>query len=76
MGDLTRRPATAPGEAALRAYLLEGSIKEAAKALGLSEVSVRSRLARYYRRVGVANAAQAAYLLDRPGGLTPAPIVD
>lgn len=52
--------------ATLRAYLRTGSTKKAAAQLGVAEGTVRQRLASYYARTGVANAAQAAYRLDRP----------
>jgi DNA-binding NarL/FixJ family response regulator len=64
------RDVTTPTEkreiATLRAYLRTGSTKKAAAQLGVTDSTVRQRLARYYARIGVSNAAQAAYLLDRP----------
>lgn len=54
------------GELALRAYLSAGTHKAAADALGVDARALRATLSRYYRRLGVSNAAQAAYLLDRP----------
>jgi DNA-binding NarL/FixJ family response regulator len=66
---MTRRKRTF--EATLRAYLRTGSSKDAARQLGCSESTVRQRLSRYYTELGVDNAAQAAYRLDRPDDWLP-----
>jgi DNA-binding NarL/FixJ family response regulator len=49
----------------LRAYVAAGSSAGAAHALGISETTVRQHLSGLYRRIGCANAAQAAYLLGK-----------
>jgi DNA-binding NarL/FixJ family response regulator len=49
----------------LRAYLAAGSIAAAAHELGVTESTARQHLSGLYRRVGCANAAQAAYWLGR-----------
>jgi DNA-binding CsgD family transcriptional regulator len=59
-----------------RAYITAGSVASAAQELGITETTVRQHLSGLYRRIGVANAAQAAYLLGkaentRPGVPTP-----
>jgi hypothetical protein len=57
-----------PGEAALRAYLVAGSLKRAAADLGTTEGALSARMGRYCRRHGFANIAQAAYALALADG--------
>ena len=47
----------------LRTYIRAGSIAGAAYELGISETTPRQHLSGLYRRTGLSNAAQAAYLL-------------
>jgi DNA-binding NarL/FixJ family response regulator len=44
----------------LRAYIAAGSIKYAARELGITESTARQHLSGLYRRTGCLNAAQAA----------------
>lgn len=48
---------------ALRAYLAEGTTRDAARRLGLAESTVKGELANIRSKLGVRNTAQAAYLL-------------
>lgn len=49
----------------LAAYVETGSIKAAAEQLGIKEQAGRHRLHELYRRVGIENAVQAAFLLGK-----------
>jgi DNA-binding NarL/FixJ family response regulator len=55
----------------LRAYIAAGSVAVAAYELGITETTARQHLSGLYRRTGVANVAQAAYLLGKAA--TPRP---
>jgi DNA-binding NarL/FixJ family response regulator len=56
----------------LRAYIRAGSTAAAAHDLEIDETIVRQHLSGLYRRTGVANVAQAAYLLGKAE--TPDPV--
>lgn len=58
-------PADRRAIATLRAYLRTGSMKEAARDVGVTESTARQRLSAYYERHGFKNAAQAAFALGR-----------
>ena len=62
---IARRPPTRRQTEVLRAYLRVGSVTAAAVDLGIAGTTERQHLSNLYRRSGVANAAQAAYLLGR-----------
>lgn len=49
----------------LVAYIQTGSLKEAAALLKIKEQAARHRMMAMYKRTGVKNAAQAAYLMGR-----------
>jgi len=70
MTDHTRpeapaRPITRTQEATLRAYLVTGSVKAAARSLEVPQATVRSRLHSARRRTGLPSLAHLAYWMDR-----------
>lgn len=65
-GDSGRMTADAPTRAeidALRAYLDSGSVRGAARLLGLNEQTVKNQLGTLRRRLGVDTTAQAVAVL-------------
>lgn len=60
-----RRQLTRTQAQTLRAYLVEGSVKAAARSLQVPDATVRSRLHAARRRTGLPSLAHLAYWLDR-----------